>query len=163
MIFPADYDPAIRNALDQLLKHRREQIGSKHRDYFRELTYCSGESLDDFLARYGAGRGSVDPFFEERLLRVLSNRDRGAAPKLPGASGGGVNEMVIKTLFLSILFDDTRYVTWSELELDQQYADLCLLVRPCGWGLWAYGPRHMTFSVLFAILIDSYYWGQDRR
>ncbi len=38
--------------------------------------------------------------------------------------------MVVKTLFLSILFDDTRYVTWSELELDQQYADLCLLVRP---------------------------------
>ncbi|MCP4658930.1 MAG: AAA family ATPase, partial [bacterium] len=77
--------------------------------------------------------GNLEPllaFFEDKLLRVLSNRDRGAAPKLPGSSGSGVNEMVIKTLFLSILFDDTRYVTWSELELDRHYADLCLLVRP---------------------------------
>ncbi len=58
-------------------------------------------------------------FVEEKLLPVLSNRDR-----------GGVNEMVLKTLFLSILFDDTRYVTHSELEVEKGYADLCLLVRP---------------------------------
>ncbi len=81
-------------------------------------------------------------FFEDRLLPVLSNRDRGAAPKRPGASasahhqhddgsgGSGVNEMVIKALLLSILFDDARYVVFSELELRQRYADLCLLVRP---------------------------------
>jgi len=69
-------------------------------------------------------------FFEEKLLPVLSNRDRGAAPQGPGRSGSGVNETGIKTLFLSILFDDTRYVTFSEVELGQEYADLCLLVRP---------------------------------
>ena len=50
-------------------------------------------------------------------------------PKRPGLSGSGVNEMVIKALFLSILFDDTRYAVFSELELDHRYADLCLLVR----------------------------------
>jgi len=83
--------------------------------------------------------GNLEPlraFCEEKLLPVLSNRDRGAAPKLPGHGavighgGSGVNETAVKTLFLSILFDDTRYVTFSELELDKQYADLCLLVRP---------------------------------
>ncbi len=69
-------------------------------------------------------------FFEHRLLPVLSNRDRGAAPKEPWQSGGGVNEMVIKALFLSILFDDQRYLIFSELEARRGYADLCLLVRP---------------------------------
>lgn len=69
-------------------------------------------------------------FFEEKLLPVFSNRDRGASPRRPGESGGGVNETVVKALFLSMLFDDTRYVTHSELEIERSYADLCLLVRP---------------------------------
>jgi hypothetical protein len=69
-------------------------------------------------------------FIEDKILPVLSNRDRGAPPKRPGQSGSGVNEMVLKALFLSILFEDTRYVVHSELELEKRYADLCLLVRP---------------------------------
>jgi len=50
--------------------------------------------------------------------------------------------MVIKALFLAILFDDTRYAAFSELELDQRYADLCLLVRP-------EMRRHGFFDILF--------------
>ncbi|MCP4680321.1 MAG: AAA family ATPase [Deltaproteobacteria bacterium] len=69
-------------------------------------------------------------FFEQKLLPVLSNRDRGAAAKEPGQSGSGVNEMVVKTLFLSILFADDYYRALSEPELEKGYADLCLLVRP---------------------------------
>ncbi len=69
-------------------------------------------------------------FFEDRLLPVLSNRDRGAAPKKPGQSGSGVNETVVKSLFLSILFADNYYRALSEAELEKGYADLCLLVRP---------------------------------
>jgi hypothetical protein len=73
--------------------------------------------------------GPLLAFLEGKLLTVLSNRDVGAAPATAGESGG-VNEMVIKTLFLSLLFDDTRYVTSSELEVERSYRDLCLLVRP---------------------------------
>ena len=69
-------------------------------------------------------------FFEDKLLPVLSNRDRGAAPRKPGQSGSGVNEVVLKSLFLSILFEDSYYQTFSEPELEKTYADLCLLVRP---------------------------------
>ena len=69
-------------------------------------------------------------FFEEKLLPVLSNRDQGAPPKKPGQSGSGVNEMTVKALFLSLLFDDHRFVVHSELEIARGYADLCLLVRP---------------------------------
>jgi hypothetical protein len=77
--------------------------------------------------------GELSPllaFFEDKLLPVLSNRDRGAAPQRPGHSGSGVNEMTLKALFLSVLFDDTRYVVHSELEVERGYADLCLLARP---------------------------------
>ena len=82
-------------------------------------------------ARAFLGHGDLDSllgFFERRLLPVLSNRDRGPASK--SSPGGGVNEMTIKALFLSILFDDQRYAIFSELELERRYADLCLLVRP---------------------------------
>ncbi len=77
--------------------------------------------------------GEIAPvltFFEEKLLPVLSNRDQGRPPKKPGQGGSGVNEMVLKALFLSILFDDQRFVLHSELEVEKGYVDLCLLVRP---------------------------------
>jgi hypothetical protein len=77
--------------------------------------------------------GEIAPllaFFEEKLLPVLSNRDQGRPPGRPGQSGASVNEMVLKALFLSILFDDQRFVVHSELELERGYADLCLLARP---------------------------------
>ncbi len=69
-------------------------------------------------------------FFENKLLPVLSNRDQGAPPQKPGQAGGGVNETTLKALFLSILFDDQRFVVHSELEIQRGYSDLCLLVRP---------------------------------
>jgi hypothetical protein len=75
-------------------------------------------------------------FFENKLLPLLSTRDAGAAPKKteqgsqsePG--GSGVNEMVIKAFFLSILFADDYYKISSESELEKEFADLSLLVRP---------------------------------
>jgi len=74
--------------------------------------------------------GDISPlagFLEERILPVLSNRDRGS---VSSRGGGGVNEMVLKALVLAILFEDNVYSAFSELELEQGYADLCLLVRP---------------------------------
>lgn len=61
---------------------------------------------------------------------MLSNRDRGSAARAPGQAGRGVNEMVVKSLFLAILFADDYYRIFSEPELAKSYADLCLLVRP---------------------------------
>jgi len=83
-------------------------------------------------------------FFESKLLPILSNRDQGPAPKQPGQSGGGVNEMVLKALFLSILFDDQRFVVHSELEVERQYVDLCLFVRP-------ENPYPNPFDILFEL------------
>lgn len=58
-------------------------------------------------------------FVEEKLFPVLSNRDY-----------KGMQELVFKSLLLSLLFDDRRYALFSELEVAHGYADLCLLRRP---------------------------------
>jgi hypothetical protein len=104
---------------------------------------------DSYAAREAALRffesGDLAPqlaFFEEKLLPVLSNRDRGASAGKDG--GGGFNEMAVKALFLSILFDDSRYTVFSELEVERSYADLCLLVRP-------EMRRHGYFDCLFEL------------
>lgn len=61
VVFPGGADPAIREGLDELLKHRRADASARDERLFRELAYSSGESKLDFLARHGAGPGPVDP------------------------------------------------------------------------------------------------------
>lgn len=79
-------------------------------------------------------------FLEERILPILSNRDRNTSSSRSGVGGGGVNEMVLKALVLAILFEDTHYSVFSELEIEHGYADLCLIVRP--------EKRHLGFRDL---------------
>ncbi len=65
---------------------------------------------------------AIEPFldFIERTLSpTFSNRDARWA-----------NELTIKTLFLTLLWNAASYITYSEPELDHRYADLCLLRRP---------------------------------
>ncbi|MCP3958960.1 MAG: AAA family ATPase [bacterium] len=66
--------------------------------------------------------GNLEPlldFIEATLFPTFSNRDATWA-----------NELTVKTVFLTLLWNDTSYVTHSEPELDHRYADLCLLRRP---------------------------------
>ncbi len=120
----------------KLLLDRLLEIFLPQPDEYRAAHHAADAFFED-----GDLRHLLD-FFEQSLLPVLSNRDRGAAPRRPGLSGSGVNEMVIKALFLSILFDDARYAVFSEIELEHRYADLCLLVRP-------EMRRHGFFDVIF--------------
>ena len=67
--------------------------------------------------------GELEPlldFIEATLFPTFSNRDAAWA-----------NELTVKTVFLTLLWNDTSYITHSEPELDHRYAaDLCLLRRP---------------------------------
>ena len=65
---------------------------------------------------------SIEPlldFVEAKLLATLSNRDARWA-----------NELTIKVVFLTLLWNDVSYTVLSEPELGHRYADLCLLRRP---------------------------------
>jgi hypothetical protein len=65
VIFTADSDPAIREALKPLLDLRREQASARREGLYREYSgpdgYRPGESKPAFLARHGVGPGPVDP------------------------------------------------------------------------------------------------------
>ncbi|MCP4589539.1 MAG: AAA family ATPase, partial [bacterium] len=79
----------------------------------------------DFL-RSGDAKPLLD-FVEATFFPTFSNRDALWA-----------NELTVKTVFLTLLWNDAAYISHSEPEVDHGYADLCLLRRPDARasGLW---------------------------
>jgi hypothetical protein len=65
VIFPANHDPAIREALAPLLDLRRAQASARderrYREYIESSAYRPDESKTAFLRRQGAGPGPADP------------------------------------------------------------------------------------------------------
>ncbi len=64
-IFARDAKPEVRNALAELLDHRRSVASASDERRYREYTgddgYRPGESAHDFLARFGVGPGPAKP------------------------------------------------------------------------------------------------------
>jgi hypothetical protein len=63
--------------------------------------------------------GPLAEFVETRFFRVFRNRDYRWA-----------NELTVKTAFLTLLYDDIRFIMDSERETRRGYADLTMIVRP---------------------------------
>ncbi|MDM8528571.1 AAA family ATPase [Anaerolineales bacterium HSG24] len=86
--------------------------------------------LPDFLSRQEADRiienfystgdlGSVCDYVLRKQFTIFDNRDL-----------RWTNELTVKTLFLTLLFNDTAYIMDSEPALQRGYGDLIMLVRP---------------------------------
>ena len=58
-------------------------------------------------------------YLESGYFKVFNNRDYRWG-----------NELTIKTVFMSLLFDDTYYIMDSEAALERRYADLLMIIRP---------------------------------
>ncbi len=63
--------------------------------------------------------GPVCRFIEQRFLPVFDNRDLRWS-----------NELVVKTAFLTVLFNDNGYIMDSETSIGRGYCDLSMIVRP---------------------------------
>lgn len=84
----------------------------------------------DWVTRQVYQQGNVGPlceFLERRQFTVFDNRDYGTA-----------DELTIKAVFLTVLFNDTLYIMDSEPALQRRYGDLIMIIRPDmrGGRLW---------------------------
>jgi len=61
IIFTHDADPAVKEALGELIALRKDQAGERFRIYEKEEGYRPGESKPRFLARHNVSPGPVDP------------------------------------------------------------------------------------------------------
>ena len=99
-------------------------IRKLYAESIREMLLPGGEEED--MAKQAAlalyGHGDIKPlcdFVEQKYFRVFSNRDYRWS-----------NELVVKTAFLTLLFDDTLYIMESEAEIERGHPDLTMIVRP---------------------------------
>lgn len=69
IIFAHEADPAVKDALNELLNHRKKQAG----DLYKEMEYYPEETKSHFLERYGAGPGPVDPTLVPYYLLIVGD------------------------------------------------------------------------------------------
>ena len=93
----------------------------------------------------------IEPLLQlmEELLRTFSTRDL-----------RWMNELTVKAILLTLLFDDVTYVHVSEPELERGCADLCLLRRP---ELRAIDLPDLLFELKFVSLRDLRAAGEELR
>jgi hypothetical protein len=80
VIFPADADPAIADALMPLLDFRRKQVGTRHVELYREFAqergYQPGQTYLDFLEKNGMGPGIPDPLRVPTYLLIVGDPEQ---------------------------------------------------------------------------------------
>ncbi|MGB0388760.1 MAG: AAA family ATPase [Ardenticatenaceae bacterium] len=82
----------------------------------------SEREAGQLVADIFCGTGNMEPladFIEQRYFKIFDNRDYKSA-----------NELTLKTIFLTVLFNDTTYIMDSELALERTYTDFTMIVRP---------------------------------
>lgn len=73
VIFLKDADPALREALGELLQHRRQQASQLSPRHYHEFEYQPGENYLDFLSRYKAPEGETNPSAVPYYLLIVGS------------------------------------------------------------------------------------------
>ncbi len=97
------------------------------------------QATDQFLL--SGDLGLVCAFVEQRYFRVFDNRDYRWA-----------NELTVKTVFLTLLFNDIAYIMDSEPALARGYADLSMIVRP---EMRQYALPDLLFEFKYVALTEA--------
>ena len=93
------------------------------------------ERIREILMPLGASRTAADALLftflrDGDLLPLLDFIEANLFPTFSNRDAVWANELTVKTLFLTLLWNEAAYLTYSEPEVDHRYADLCLLRRP---------------------------------
>jgi hypothetical protein len=75
VVFAADANPAVRNALQPLLRHREGVAAGRYREFAESTGYRAGETKQAFLRRQGVGPGPVDPNLMPYYLLLVGGPD----------------------------------------------------------------------------------------
>ncbi|MBF0229234.1 MAG: AAA family ATPase [Desulfamplus sp.] len=97
-------------------------------------------------------KGDIAPlcnFVEQRYFKVFRNADYKWA-----------NELTVKTAFLTLLYDDIRYIMDSEHEVGRGYADLTMIIRP---DMRKYALLDVLIEFKYVKLSEAGITGNDAR
>ena len=108
----------------------------------------TGRRAADLLLQTGDLQPVCD-FVEQRYFKVFDNRDY-----------RWVNELTVKTAFLTLLFNDIAYIMDSEPALARTYADLVMIVRP---EMRQYALPDVLFEFKYVALDEVKLTGEQAR
>jgi hypothetical protein len=131
VVFHAAEDAAVKSALEPLIDHRKKQICNDA--LVKVMEYRDGETVPQWLARYGMGIGDIDPAKVPFYILII-----GSPVKIPFLFGHLLGAVYgVGRLAFDSVNEYTAYVN-SVIEYENGPS------IPNGRDVYFFGPRHVA-------------------